>query len=164
KLPAEGGRFEIELAGRGTEPPPEAFDLLTVHLRGEPLVPVPTLTMRRLGERLVPSATLTTRRLGRRVVCDEVPVADVFHDVVTVAEEDAARARLDEVEIELLPAGDERDMRRLAKMLRRAGAVVGDERPKVFQVLDLPAAGVGRPDADAPPAGRLGAVLGGHGR
>ena len=117
KLPAEGGRFEIELAGRGTEPPPEAFDLLTAHLRGEPLVPV---------------ATLTTRRLGRRVVRDEVPVADVFHDVVTVAEEDAARARLDEVEIELLPAGDERDMRRLAKMLRRAGAVVGDERPKVF--------------------------------
>ena len=31
-----------------------------------------------------------------------MPVADVFHDVVTVAEEDAARARLDEVEIELL--------------------------------------------------------------
>jgi len=147
KLPAEGGRFEIELAGRGTEPPPEAFDLLTVHLRGEPLVPV---------------ATLTTRRLGRRVVRDEVPVADVFHDVVTVAEEDAARARLDEVEIELLPAGDERDMRRLAKMLRRAGAVVGDERPKVFQVLDLPAAAVGGPDADAPPAVRLGAMLAAH--
>jgi len=147
KLPAEGGRFEIELAGRGTEPPPEAFDLLTAHLRGQPLVPV---------------ATLTTRRLGRRVVRDEVPVADVFHDVVTVAEEDAARARLDEVEIELLPAGDERDMRRLAKMLRRAGAVVGDERPKVFQVLDLPAAAVGGPDADAPPAVRLGAMLAAH--
>jgi len=147
KLPAEGGRFEIELAGRGTEPPPEAFDLLTAHLRGEPLVPV---------------ATLTTRRLGRRVVRDEVPVADVFHDVVTVAEEDAARARLDEVEIELLPAGDERDMRRLAKMLRRAGAVVGDERPKVFQVLDLPAAAVAGADADAPPAVRLGAMLAAH--
>ena len=29
KLPAEGGRFEIELAGRGTEPPPEAFELLS---------------------------------------------------------------------------------------------------------------------------------------
>jgi CHAD domain-containing protein len=147
KLPAEGGRFEVELPGRGTEPPPEAYQLLSAHLRGTPLGPV---------------ATLTTRRLGRRVIRDEVPVADVFHDVVTVDDEAAARTRLDEVEIELLPAGDERDMRRLAKMLRRAGAVVGDERPKVFRVLDLAAAGAPDPAADGSPEGRLGAMLAAH--
>ncbi len=124
KLPAEGGRFEIELARRGTEPPPEAFEVLVAHLRGAPLEPV---------------AVLRTRRLGRRVFRDEVAVADVFHDVVTVDDGSAIEARLDEVEIELLPAGDDGDMRRLAKTLRRAGAVVGDERPKVFRVLDLTA-------------------------
>jgi CHAD domain-containing protein len=143
KLPAEGGRFEVELAGRGADPPPEAYEHLAAHLRGEPLVL---------------AATLRTRRLGRRVFRDEAAVADVFHDVVTVDEESAAKARLDEVEIELLPAGDERDMRRLAKMLRRAGAVVGDERPKVFRVLDL-TAGEALPAANASPEGRLAAML-----
>ena len=100
KLPAEGGRFEIELAGRGTEPPPEASELLAAHLRGAPLGPV---------------ATLRTRRLGRRVFRDDIAVADVFHDVVTVDDESATRARLDEVEIELLPAGDDDDMRRCSR-------------------------------------------------
>jgi CHAD domain-containing protein len=144
KLPAEGGRFEVELARRGAEPPPEAHELLAAHLRGQPLVPV---------------ATLRTRRLGRRVYRDDVAVADVFHDVVTVDEETAARARLDEVEIELLPAGDERDMRRLEKTLRRAGAVVGDERPKVFRVLDLTAGGDAPAEDGDSPEGRLAAML-----
>jgi CHAD domain-containing protein len=144
KLPAEGGRLEVELAGRGVEPPPEAFELLVAHLRGAPLGPV---------------ATLRTRRLGRRVFRDDLAVADVFHDVVTVDDEAAVRARLDEVEIELLPAGDDRDMRRLAKTLRRAGAVVGDERPKVFRVLDLPASAGIAVTADSAPEERLGAML-----
>lgn len=146
KLPADGGRFEVELPGRGAEPPPEASEILAVHLRGEPLGLV---------------ATLRTRRLGRRVFRGEVAVADVFHDVVTVDEDAAVKARLDEVEIELLPAGGERDMRRLAKTLRRAGAVVGDERPKVFRVLDLTAAAAPVAD-DSSPEGRLGAMLGAH--
>src|SRR3954471_17230501 len=94
KLPAEGGRFEIELAGRGTDPPPEAFELLTAHLREAPLVPV---------------ATLRTRRLGRRVFRDDVAVADVFHDVVTVDDESAARARLDKVRTSFLPPGAHED-------------------------------------------------------
>jgi CHAD domain-containing protein len=144
KLPAEGGRFEIELAGRGTEPPPEAFELLAAHLRGAPLGPV---------------ATLRTRRLGRRVFRDDIAVADVFHDVVTVDDESAVRARLDEVEIELLPAGDDGDMRRLAKTLRRAGAVLGDERPKVFRVLDLTAADGIPATADATAEERVAAML-----
>jgi CHAD domain-containing protein len=144
KLPAEGGRLEIELTGRGVDPPPEAFELLVAHLRGAPLGPV---------------ATLRTRRLGRRVFRHEVPVADVFHDVVTVEDESAARVRLDEVEIELLPAGDDRDMRHLAKTLRRAGAVVGDERPKVFRVLDLTAGAAMAVTADAAPEERLAAML-----
>jgi len=147
KVPAAGNRFEVELSGRGTEPPPEAFEALVAHLRGAQLIPV---------------ATLTTRRLGRRVFRDEVPVADVFHDVVTVADESVARTRLDEVEIELLPAGDERDMRRLAKTLRRAGAIAADDRPKVFRVLDLPGLDGAGPDADAAPAERLGAMLSVH--
>jgi CHAD domain-containing protein len=149
KLPADGGRLEVELAGRGTEPPPEAFDLLSAHLRGAPLAPV---------------ATLRTRRLGRRVFRDDVAVADVFHDVVTVDDDGAARARLDEVEIELLPAGDDGDLRRLAKTLRRAGAIAGDERPKVFRVLDLTAASGADVAADAAPEERLGAMLATHAR
>ena len=146
KLPAEGGRFEVELARRGAEPPPEAYEALAAHLRSEPLVL---------------AATLRTRRLGRRFFRDEVAVADVFHDVVTVDEDAAVRARLDEVEIELLPAGDDRDMRRLAKTLRRAGAVAGDERPKVFRVLDLTAGGA-PVAADSSPEGRLAAMLAAH--
>jgi len=144
KLPADGGRFEIELAGRGTEPPPQAFDVLAAHLRGEPLGLV---------------ATLRTRRLGRRIFHDDVPVADVFHDVVTVDEDLAVRPRLDEVEIELLPGGGDRDMRRLAKLLRRAGAVDGDDRPKVFRLLDLAAPDGAAPAADAPGEVRLAAML-----
>jgi CHAD domain-containing protein len=142
KLPAEDGRLEVELAGRGTEPPPEAHELLVAHLRGAPLGPV---------------ATLRTRRLGRRVFRDAAAVADVFHDVVTVDDDDVALSRLDEVEIELLPAGDDRDLRRLAKTLQRAGAAEGDGRPKVFRVLDLAAAG--GDVSDETPEGRLGAML-----
>jgi CHAD domain-containing protein len=144
KLPADGGRFEVELAGRGIEPPAEALEVLAAHLRGEVLGPV---------------ATLRTRRLGRRVFRDDVPVADVFHDVVTVEDDAASLARLDEVEIELLPAGGERDMRRLAKLLRRAGAIDGDDRPKVFRVLDLAAADRAAAAADASPEERLAAML-----
>jgi CHAD domain-containing protein len=144
KLPAEGGRFEIELAGRGTDPPPEALELLAAHLRGAPLGLV---------------ATLRTRRLGRRVFRDDVAVADVFHDVVTVEDESAVQTRLDEVEVELLPAGGEGDMRRLVKTLRRAGAVVGDERPKVFRVLDLTAAAGTAVTAETTAEGRLAAML-----
>ncbi|HSD01295.1 MAG TPA: CYTH and CHAD domain-containing protein [Gaiellales bacterium] len=147
KLPAEGGRFEIELAGRGIEAPEEAVEVLAAHLRGEPLGLV---------------ATLRTRRLGRRVFRGDVAVADVFHDVVTVDEDAAVQPRLDEVEIELLPAGEERDMRRLAKVLRRAGAIDGDTRPKVFRVLDLAAAGGAASAADGSPAERLAAMLAAH--
>lgn len=144
KLPADGGRFEIELAGRGIEPPEEALEVLAAHLRGEPLGPV---------------ATLRTRRLGRRVFHDDVAVADVFHDVVTVDEGAAVQPRLDEVEIELLPAGGDRDLRRLAKLLRRAGAVDGDDRPKVFRVLDLTAADGAGAAVDGSGEERLAAML-----
>jgi len=53
-------------------------------------------------------------------------------------------------------------MRRLAKVLRRAGAIDGDTRPKVFRVLDLAAAGGAASAADGSPAERLAAMLAAH--
>ena len=50
-------------------------------------------------------------------------------------------------------------MRRLVKTLRRAGAVVGDERPKVFRVLDLTAAAGTAVTAETTAEGRLAAML-----
>ncbi|HYX85559.1 MAG TPA: CYTH and CHAD domain-containing protein [Gaiellales bacterium] len=139
KLPDEEGRLEVEFAGRDEAPPAEVLDLLLAHLRGAELEPV---------------ATLRTRRQGRRLYRGEVPVADVFHDLVTV--EGEADGRLEEVEIELLADGRPNDMRRIGKILARAGASPGDERPKVFRVLGIEAAPAIAADGPAPV--RLGAM------
>ena len=76
-------------------------------------------------------ARLRTRRDGLRV-----DGAEVVHDVVWVLDGQRVSRTFDELEVELIE-GDERTLRRLEKALRRAGALDGEGRPKLFRALDL---------------------------
>ena len=116
KLPHGSARLELEEPGSPVEPPEELRALLIGHLRGVQLLPI---------------ARLRTRREG--VVADG---AEVVHDVVSVLDHQRVTRSFEELEVELLD-GDEKTLRRLEKALRRAGAVDGENRPKVFQALDL---------------------------
>ena len=116
KLQRAGARLELEEPGPPVEPPEELRALLIGHLRGVSLVPI---------------ARLRTRREG--VVADG---AEVVHDTVSVLDHQRVTRSFEELEVELLD-GDEKTLRRLEKALRRAGAVDGENRPKVFQALDL---------------------------
>jgi CHAD domain-containing protein len=116
KLPQERARLELEAAGGPAEPPAELIGLLAGHLRGEALLPI---------------ARLRTRREGIRA-----DGAEIVHDTVAVLDHQRVTRSFEELEVELLD-GDERTLRRLEKALRRAGAADGENRPKVFQALDL---------------------------
>ncbi|HVV57407.1 MAG TPA: CYTH and CHAD domain-containing protein [Gaiellaceae bacterium] len=141
KLPRAEGRAELESAGGPAGPPAELRDLLTVHLRHGPLEPV---------------ATLRTRRSGVRVTDGPRPLADVTVDTVDVVDGGRASQGFVELEVELVE-GDDHDLERLGRLLRRAGAQRSDGRPKLLRVLDLP------PEADlaagAPASARLQALL-----
>ena len=78
-----------------------------------------------------PIARLSTRREGVRA-----DGAEIVHDTVAVLDHQRVTRSFDELEVELLD-GDERTLRRIEKALRRAGAADGEQRPKVFQALDL---------------------------
>lgn len=116
KLPAGLARLELEKAGGPVAPPSELLSLLAGHLRGAPLTPI---------------ARLRTRREGIRA-----DGAEIVHDTVAVLDHQRVTRSFDELEVELLD-GDERTLRRIEKALRRAGADDGEQRPKVFQALDL---------------------------
>lgn len=116
KLPQELARLELELKGTPAAPPDELLSLLPAYLRGEPLVPL---------------ARLRTRRTGIRA-----QGAEIVLDTVTVIDRAAGTRSFDELEVELLE-GDEKALRRIERALRRAGAGDGENRPKVFQALDL---------------------------
>jgi CHAD domain-containing protein len=122
KLPRGGSdRLEIEWPGMGCGVPDEVAEAVMAHTRGRPIVAAATLRTRRSGVRV--------RRKGREVaevVCDEVEV---------LGAEGAAR-RFEELEIELLD-GTRKDLRRLERRLRKAGAVDADGRPKLMQAIDL---------------------------
>jgi CHAD domain-containing protein len=140
KLPQEGDRLELELPGRADEIPVEIRDLVQAYVRGAELLPI---------------ARLRTRRIGMRVHDLSREVAEVVHDTVNVLDGRRTLRRFTELEIELID-GDRRDLHRLEQALRSAGASDGEERPKVFQALDLsvpvaPAV----PDPDAPPTEHL---------
>lgn len=83
-------------------------------------------------------ARLRTRRSGVRVG-DNGSQADVLHDAVALVEGQQVLRTWDELEIELLPDADERSLGQIAKLLRRAGARPGDERPKLAQALEAEA-------------------------
>ncbi len=116
KLQRGGARLELEEPGSPVAPPEELCALLVAHLRGVSLQPI---------------ARLRTRREG--VVADG---AEVVHDTVSVLDHQRVTRSFEELEVELLD-GDEKTLRRLEKALRKAGAVDGENRPKVFQALDL---------------------------
>ncbi len=124
KLPREGNghvRAELEAAGGPAGPPASLRRLLVAHLRNGALEPV---------------ATLRTRRSGVRVEDGARHVADVTVDRVEILDAGHAAGGFTEIEIELAD-GEDADLRRLEKVLRRAGARRGADTPKVMRVLEL---------------------------
>jgi len=117
-------RTELEEAGGPGGPPPELARLLVAHER---------------HGRLEPVATLRTRRTGVRVESEGRAVADVTVDEVTVLYSERAVDGFIELEVELVDAGDEPDLRRLGRVLRDAGARESSGEPKLMRVLELPA-------------------------
>ena len=122
KLPRDAARAELEALGAPDQAPPEIEALLPAHLRYGPLESV---------------ATLQTRRTGVRVVSGERSLADVLLDSVEVLGEGRAATAFSEIEVELVD-GDEGDLLRLGKVLRRAGARGTKGTPKLLRVIDVP--------------------------
>ena len=119
KLPRGSARLELEVPGQASRPPSELVELLPAYLRGRDLVPVARLRTRRE----------TIRASG----------AEIVDDSVSILEGQRVSRRFREIEIELVD-GDERDLRRLVKAMRRSGAVEqGTLRPKLHHALDIPA-------------------------
>jgi CHAD domain-containing protein len=121
KLPREDGRAELEADGGPVGPPPELEALLPAHLRHGALSPV---------------AVLRTRRVGIRVVSGDRSLADVVLDSVDVLDAGRSAGAFAEIEVELVD-GDEDDLDRLDRVLRRAGAHRRDDTPKLLRVLEL---------------------------
>jgi CHAD domain-containing protein len=131
KLPrSDAARSEIEEPGGSVRVPNGLAALLAAHLRHGALEPV---------------ATLRTRRAGVRVLDGERRVADVTVDTVDVLDAGHASGGFTEVEVELVD-GDEADLERLGRRLRRAGARASDGVPKLYRVVEPPS-------ADEPAAG-----------
>jgi CHAD domain-containing protein len=128
KLPRADGRMELEAPGGPAGPPPELEVLLAAHLRHGSVEPV---------------ATLRTRRVGVRVLSGTRSLADVVLDSVDVLDAGHAAGAFAELEVELVD-GDDRDLDRLSRILRRAGANRSPATPKLFRVLEV--------DGEAPPA------------
>jgi CHAD domain-containing protein len=126
KLPAGRDRTEIECDADGPGIPAELARLVTAYVRGRELLPL---------------AELHTVRRAIRVTSDGKPAVEVVHDTVDVCSDGRVVRSFAEVEIEQLVDGAERLVGRLERQLRAAGARRSDGRPKVFQALDLPAAG-----------------------
>lgn len=131
KLPRDDGRDELEAPGGPAGPPPELAALLKAHLRHGKLAPV---------------ATLRTHRSGVRVADGERSLADVTLDAVDILDNGHAAGNFTELEVELVD-GDDHDLDRLARKLRRAGAQRTDGQPKLMRVLDLTAEAAPGPDA-----------------
>lgn len=123
KLPRAGtARAELEAGGGPAGPPVELAALLTAHLR---------------HGRLEPVATLRTRRAGVRVVERDVALADVTLDLVDMLEGARSVGQFAELEIELVD-GDDDDLARLGRTLRRAGARRSNGTAKLMRVLPVP--------------------------
>ena len=133
KLPRGGNaRAELEAPGGPVGPPPELAELLVAHVR---------------RGRLAPAATLRTRRNGVRVGDNGRTVADVTIDSVAVLDAGRSIGAFAEIEIELVDGNDD-ELERLGRTLRKAGAKKSAGTPKLLRVLPPPP----RPQAgeDAP--------------
>ena len=137
KLPRDEARAELEVLGEPDAAPAELTGLLVAHLRYGPLEPV---------------ATLQTHRTGVRVVSGERSLADVLLDSVSVLGEGRVASAFAEIEVELID-GDEADLERLGKVLRRAGARGTNGTPKLLRVIEVPE--VVAPARAAPPVEHL---------
>ena len=134
KLPRAGlARIELEEPGGPARAPEPLARLLATHL----------VRHGKLG----PVATLRTRRTGVRVLDGERPVADVTIDIVDVLDAGHSAGGFRELEVELVD-GDDADLDRLGKQLRRAGARRSAGVSKLVRVLGV--ARPGPPPADAP--------------
>ena len=132
KIPHGLARLEIEADGGPLAPPAELTALLTAFTRREPLAR---------------AAVLYTHRAGRRIDDGKgATVAEAVVDAVSVLDGNWVIDRFAELEVELVEAGDERDLRRIELQLRAAGALDGDGRPKVLRALGISG------DADPPTA------------
>jgi CHAD domain-containing protein len=96
--------------------------------------------------KLAPVATLRTHRSGVRVADGERSLADVTLDAVDILDNGHAAGNFTELEVELVD-GDDDDLDRLARKLRRAGAQRTDGQPKLMRVLDLTADAAPGPEA-----------------
>jgi CHAD domain-containing protein/adenylate cyclase class IV len=126
KLPRSGKatvRTELEEPGGPAGPPEPIARLLTGHLRHGPLEPV---------------ATLRTRRAGVRVHDGGRSVAEVTVDAVEILDAGHSAGGFTEIEIELVDDGEDDDLARLGRVLRKAGARPGNGEPKLMRVLSLP--------------------------
>lgn len=121
ELPRSGDRLEHAWEAPDERLPDEIARLVTAHTRGRPLGAV---------------ATLHTRRAGVVFREDGADVAEIVHDIVEVLDEGRPPHEFEELGVELLD-GDRRSLRRIEKVLRKAGAESGDGRPKLFQALGL---------------------------
>ena len=114
KIPNGAARIELEVAGPAETAPAELTNLLVVHLRDRELTKVARM------------------RTKRRIVLRDG--AEIVEDAVSVFEGRRVVERFGELEVELLD-GDERSLRRLERVLLKAGAQHGEFRPKVFRAL-----------------------------
>ena len=133
KLPRGGNaRAEVEAPGGPVGPPAPLATLLAAHVRHGQLGPV---------------ATLRTRRTGVRVADNGRTIADVTLDSVAVLDAGRSAGGFAEIEIELVD-GEDDDLERLGRTLRKAGAKKSEGTPKLLRVLPAPP----RPQAgeDAP--------------
>lgn len=144
KLPMDGARREIELAGPAGAPPAALQDLLVVPLQGEGLTPV---------------ATLRTWRTGTRIGGAKGASADVVLDSVSVLKDRHVVHSFREVEIERV-SGDDALLIHLEQLLRKAGAENHDGRPKLLRALEFrPPRPVEPPPMEAPAVEHLKFIL-----
>jgi CHAD domain-containing protein len=149
KLPLMRDRQEIELINRQSIPPTTFLDLLFLHLGQRQLMPV---------------ATLRVWRAGIRVHMDNVPVADVTLDHVSVVKSGAVLQRFRELEIEQVN-GTDSTLPDLERQLRQAGAEDHDGRPKLVRALSLVVpSSEPQPASDAPVVDHVKWALARHAR
>ncbi len=129
KIPRDNARMELEERGGPLRPPPAFAKLLIAPLMGHPMKVV---------------AKLRTLRTGTTVMDGDARVAEVVFDSVQVLQGITIVNRFSEIEVELLD-GNEDDLRQLGSALKALGAFTGDERPKLYQALDIV---VTQPDPD----------------
>lgn len=120
KLP--GGASRIVLPGGPGAPPAELNELVTAFLRGAELRQV---------------AVLRTRHSGVRLTGNDGSVADVTVDAVARLEGGHVTDSFRELDA-VVTGGTARSLRRLERMLERAGAIEGDGRQKLYRALHLP--------------------------